>query len=116
MRKLLLLLPLLTLASCSYPSKYEAKAACGEWVNRGGEYIHFQGRERDAFFKFRVGDITADEYLNKYKPTEENRKIRYCTHEKETRQYLGWDSGKKEGETWVWGDQTDRKIIKRFRY
>ena len=40
MKRLLLLLPLLTLASCSYPSKQEAEIACYEWASKGGEYIY----------------------------------------------------------------------------
>ena len=47
---------------------------------------------------------------------EEIRDIRYCQHEHETRQYIGWDNGKKAGQKYYLGTIPDRKIIKRFRY
>ena len=47
MKRLLVLLPLLALASCSYPSKQEAEIACYEWASKGGEYIYI---DRDTSY------------------------------------------------------------------
>ena len=118
MKKLLLLLPLLALASCSYPSKYEAKTACDEWVEKGGEYIYMRNTQDmlGLASKYLAGMITKEEFFEEPEYVEENIDIRYCQNEEETRQYIGWESGKKSGEKYYSGEMPDRKIIKRFRY
>lgn len=117
MIKLFALLPLLALASCGYPSKYEAEAACDEWVEKGGEYIYLRMNPKFSIgmiLDLEVGRMTQEEYDKFSEFKREPAKVRYCTFERETRQYLGWDSGHKAGEIEVSDNQ--RKIIKRFRY
>ena len=77
MRKLLLLLPLLALASCSYPSKYEAEAACDEWARKGGKYIYVRYKDNQTSLagKYLAGEITPDEYLQSPKYTEDKYRI-----------------------------------------
>ena len=121
MKRVLLLLPLLALASCSYPSKQEAEIACYEWASKGGEYIYID-RDHDYDWEKSLdlvqGKISRDEYfrLTDARITERPRDVRRCVHEKETRQYIGWDNGKKAGEKYTSGAGTDRKIVRRFRY
>ena len=118
MIKLLALLSLLALASCSYPSKYEAKAACGEWEKKGGKYIYVRYKDNQISLagKYLAGELTPDEYLQAPKYTEDKSRIRFCQHESETRQYIGWDRGTKAGEKYYSGELPDKKIVKRFRY
>ena len=63
-----------------------------------------------------MSDTTLEEFMDKKDSIEEKSKIRYCTHEKYTRQYLGWDNGKKAGDKYYSQAIPDRKIAKRFRY
>ena len=118
MKKLLLLLPLLALSSCSYPSKYEAEAACDRWARKGGKYIYVRYKDNQTSLagKYLAGELTPDEYLQAPKYTEYKYKTRDCQHESETRQYIGWDKGTKAGEKYYSGELPEWKIIKRFRY
>ena len=118
MKKLFLLLPLLALASCSYPSKYEAEAACDEWARKGGRYIYVRYKDNQTSLagKYLAGELTPDEYLQAPEYTEDKYRIRDCQHESETRQYIGWDKGTKAGEKYYSGELPEWKIIKRFRY
>ena len=115
MKKLLLLLPLLALASCRYPSKYEAETACDEWVDKGREWIYMRNKE-DLLYMSSEYSIYSEKWRQLPEYVEEINDIRYCQHEQETRQYIGWDNGKKAGEKYYLGTIPDRKIIKRFRY
>ena len=114
MIKLLALLPLLALASCSYPSKYEAETACYEWVKKGGSYIYV--RKNSLARDFVAGKITPEEFLNSPDFVEQKMRTRYCQYEEVTRQYIGWGNGTKAGKKYSSDEMPDRKIIKRFRY
>ena len=75
MNKLLLILLLISLGSCSfnkYPSKTQAKLACDEWVSEGGFYalkINEFEKEFDDFRygKFIYGHLTDEELKQKIK-------------------------------------------------
>ena len=93
MKRLLLLLPLLALASCGYPSKHEAEFACDEW----------------RFSQLKKRDRT--------KNAEEKDYSYYCESESETKQILGvrlkGNSGKHIGYR---TDDYQIWVLKRFRY
>ena len=120
MKRLLLLLSLLALASCGYPSKLEADSACDEWVTRGGEYFYLrdsdEGLYGGATSDYLTGKISVEEFRRRHKFVREKSWVRRCEHEVETRQYLGWDSGIKAGTEYTPGTSSGGKIVRRFRY
>ena len=93
MKRILLLLPLLALASCSYPSKYEAEFACDEW----------------KFSQYKRKDKTQN--------NEEKDYHYLCEPESETKQIIGirftGNSGKYVGHR---TDDYQIWALKRFRY
>ena len=118
MKRLLLLLPLLGLASCSYPSKQEAKTACDQWVEKGGMYV-WKSPEmwRKNEWDLINGLIDHDTYKKIATVKTSFSNIRSCEHEKETKQFLGYTSSRKEGEIYWWGKEgRNRRIVRYFRY
>lgn len=103
MRPLLLLLPLVLLAGCSkYGSLREAGSACSKWAEQGGTYTWAVGPELARYVREQW----------------QEKPVRRCTIESETRQVLGLVGPYAKGETVTresW-DEGEGKIKARFRF
>ncbi len=120
MKRLLLIPIVFLLASCQqYNSRFEAKRACDNWVNKGGELkiIHYKDYWRDKKYYSKA-------FVLRYLP------IRSCINETATSQILGLKiKGVKPGQfypAYAEGliDRTEadleldsnKKVIKTFSY
>ena len=101
MKRLSVVLLLLGLAGCKYPSKIQADEACLEWWKKGETVTYTRNTTRQE--RSRDGDIPKSVTL-----TEETR---WCLLESETKQYLGYEQ-KLNGK----GEELSLDVVKHFRY
>ena len=74
MRRLLIAPLIFVLASCGYDSLYQAEDACFNWTVEGGSYKVRLRRSIEPFDFFTI-----------------TKEIRRCSHEYETKQFLGFE-------------------------
>lgn len=124
MKALFIVLPIGLIASTALPanawwgkhgSRAEAFAACREWAAQGGKFTHVQhggwagpGGYTGARYRSLETDWWDPEL--RFSVTVENRN---CVLEKETRQFLGFQMGRKDGQS---NQYREAKVVKRFRY
>ena len=125
MEKLFLLLAITSLlASCTYPSSYEAQYDCSAWVKRGNSYTGvIKAIEKNAQTKDQIDAV--------FKDTVNTFSLRKCKKDIETKKVLGLSlKNRIAGQTYVFQESQrvkdaplnlididlDWKVEERFRY
>ena len=103
MKRLSIVLLLLGLVGCNYPSREQADRACNEWKDRGAS-MTFANKSQ----------LSYEHEKNKVVPVFS----RSCKEETAENQILGKENRKIENGTWTReeSDYEDWKVVKNFRY
>jgi hypothetical protein len=97
------------ITSCTYPSRYDAKNACENWIKKGGEYVE-EYTEYSILLQLSGEDGRAERIRGV--------PIRDCEWEEETRQYLGFEKKTIKAGATVGASRKNygREITRRFKY
>ncbi len=121
---LLLAITSSVLASCAYPSSYEAQYDCSAWVKKGDTYS-------GVIKAIEKNETSKDQIDAVFKDTENIFSLRKCTKDIETKQILGLSINNRiAGQTYTFNESQrvkdaplrlmdinlDWKVEKRFRY
>ena len=145
MKRLSVVLLLLGLAGCNYPSRRQAEIGCNVWADRNREVTFVETipakpykstLEQDLkaiedFFSSGIGSFSEEESIEnaikrdkKKKADSREKKVshevtaRWCFEEEETNQFLGYENLRATKGTWEnkKGMTLDEKVVKHFRY
>jgi tetrahydromethanopterin S-methyltransferase subunit A len=140
MKRLSVVLLLLGLAGCNYPSSEQARGACEDWADKNREvtFVEVIPAEDISRLEKKIQDLkdwrnnssnkewmySIEELIEKKREEAKEKTIthevtaRWCFEEEKTNQFLGYENLRATNGTWEnkEGMMLDEKIVKHFRY
>ena len=145
MKRLSVVILLVGLVGCKYPSRRQAEIGCNVWADRKREVTFVETipakpykstleqdlKEIEDFFSSGIGSFSEEGSIEnaikrdkKKKADSRENKVsheitaRWCFEEEKTNQFLGYENLRATKGTWEnkKGMTSDEKIIKHFRY